>query len=79
VFDFPDDLQPAEQRVEVRRDPAALNLANHISKAAEQFDAVNPDRKVPNILVLVSHARLRGPPDLHMAIAGVPMPNGQPA
>ena len=55
VFDFPEDLQPGEHRVELRRDPAAVNLADHVGKAAAQFDAVNPDRQVPNILVLVSH------------------------
>jgi ribosomal protein L30 len=79
AFDFPHDLQPGEHLAKVRRDPTAINLADHIGKAAEQFDAVNPDRAVPNILVFVNHARLRGPPDLHMAVAGAPMPDGQPA
>ena len=31
------------------------------------------------ILVLVSHARLRAPPDLQMAIEDIPMPDGRPA
>lgn len=75
IFEFPMDMMPGDNRVEIRRDPAAHNLADHVGKAAAQFDAVNPDRKVPNILVFVSHARLRGPSDLAMAIAGVPMPN----
>jgi hypothetical protein len=79
VLDFPEDLQPGEHRVELRRDPAAVNLAEHIEKAAEQFEAVSPDRSVPNILVLFNHARRRGPRDLRMAITGVPMPDGQPA
>jgi hypothetical protein len=47
-----------------------------IGKAAAQFDAVNPDHDHPNILVIVSHARLRGPKDLHLAIAGFPVPGG---
>src|SRR5271156_6090175 len=72
VFDFPNDLATDEPRVEVHKDPAAHNLARNIGKAAAQFAAVNPQRALPNILVLVSHARLRGPTDLHMAIAGVP-------
>lgn len=76
VFDVPADLKPGELREEVRHDPAAHNLARNIGKAAEQFDAVNPDHRLPNILVLVSHARLRGPVDLHMAIAGIMMPDG---
>jgi len=37
VFDFPEDLQPGEHRVELRRDPAAVNLADHVGKAAAQF------------------------------------------
>ncbi len=66
-------------RAKTRRAPSAENLVDHIAKAAAQFDGVNCDRKLPNILVLVGHARLRGPPDLQMAIEGVPMPEGRPA
>jgi hypothetical protein len=36
-----------------RNDPTFNRLARHISKAASQFDAVNKDRAVPNILVFV--------------------------
>jgi large subunit ribosomal protein L30 len=71
VFKVPEDLQPGEIREEKRPDPAAHNLANHILNAAEQFDAVNPDRTVPNILVIVSHARLRGPLDLRHTLEGI--------
>jgi large subunit ribosomal protein L30 len=78
VFDFTDDLEPAELRVDVRPDPAAHNLARNIGKAAAQFDAVNPDHSLPNILVLVSHARRRGPADLKMAIEGIQVPGGHP-
>jgi ribosomal protein L30 len=76
IFDVPTDLKPGELREEVRHDPAAQNLARNIGKAAGQFDAVNPAHQLPNILVLVSHARLRDPADLHMAIAGIKMPDG---
>jgi len=76
VFDVPDDLEPGEIRQEVRPNPAPHNLARNIGKAAAQFDSVNPDHELPNILVLVSHARLRDTVDLHMAIAGIEMPDG---
>ena len=78
VFDFPRDLRPGELRVESRRDPTAHNLARQIRKAAAQLDAVNPDHRLPNILVLVSHARRRGPADLKMAIEGIQVPGGHP-
>jgi ribosomal protein L30 len=77
VFDFPDDLAPGEVRVEVRKDPAIFNLAAHIAKSAKQFEAVNPDRTHPNILVIVNHGRRKGPADLRMALEGIRAPNGQ--
>lgn len=77
LFDFPDDLEPAELRVEVRKDPAIFNLADHIAKAARQFEAANPDRSQPNILVIVNHARRKGPADLRIALEGMQAPDGQ--
>jgi large subunit ribosomal protein L30 len=76
IFDVPKDLKPGEIRSEVREDPAAHALARVIGKAVAQFDAVNPDHAKPNILVIVSHARLRGPTDRHLAIGGMPVPGG---
>jgi len=76
VFAVPKDLKPGEIRQEIRENPTAHALARVIEKAAAQFDAVNPDHAQPNILVIVSHARLRGPKDLHLAIAGLPVPGG---
>jgi large subunit ribosomal protein L30 len=76
IFDVPTDLKPGEVREESRRDSTAHNLARNIRKAAEQFKAVNPNRQLPDILVLVSHARLRDRVDLHMAISGIKMPDG---
>jgi large subunit ribosomal protein L30 len=76
IFDIPKDLKPGEIRSEVRENPAAHALARVIGKAAAPFDAVNPDHAKPNILVIVSHARLRGPTDLHLAIGGMPVPDG---
>jgi hypothetical protein len=78
VFDFPADLAPGELRVETPPDPAAHNLARNIGKAAAQFDAVNPNHSVPNILVLVGHARRRGPADLKAAIEGIQVLGGHP-
>jgi ribosomal protein L30 len=77
LFDFPRDLKPGEIRAEVQKDPAIFNLARHIAKAAKQFEAVNPDRAHPNILVIVNHARRKGPADLSLALEGIPAPHGQ--
>jgi large subunit ribosomal protein L30 len=78
LFDFPADLAPSEIRVEVRKDPALFNLARHITKAGKQFAAANPDRKHPNILVIVNHARRKGPADLRLALEGFRGPDGAP-
>jgi ribosomal protein L30 len=77
LFDFPDDLAPGEIRAEVRKDPAIFSLARLIAKAAKQFEAVNPDRAVPNILVIVNRARRKGPADLRMALEGIRAPDGR--
>lgn len=37
-----------------RPDPVFNRLAGHINKAAQQFEAANPDRQVPNILAFVN-------------------------
>ncbi len=76
IFAVPKDLKPGEIRQESREDHTVHALARVIGKAAAQFDAVNPDHAQPNILVIMSHARLRGPTDLHLAIGGLPMPDG---
>lgn len=76
LFDFPDDLAPDEIRVEVRKDPALFNLANHITKAGKQFEAANSDRKHPNILIIVNHARRKGPADLRLMLEGLRAPDG---
>lgn len=76
LFDFPAELAPDEIRVEVRKDPALFNLARHITKAGKQFEAINPDRKHPNILVIVNHARRKGPADLRLALEGFRAPDG---
>jgi hypothetical protein len=77
ALDFPEDLLPGEVRTQVRKDPSTFSLANHIAKAAKQFEAANPDRKHPNILVFVNHARRKSPVDLRIALEGVRGPNGE--
>ncbi len=77
LFDCPNDLAPGEIRLEVRKDPAIFNLARHIAKAAKQFEAANPDHAHPNILVIVNHARRKGPTDLRMALEGIRAPDGR--
>ncbi len=77
LFNFPDDLAPGEIRAEVRKDPAVFSLARLVAKAAKQFEAANPDRAHPNILVIVNHARRKGPADLRMALEGIRAPDGR--
>jgi hypothetical protein len=52
-------------------------LAPLIAKAAKQFEAANPDRAHPNILVIVNHARRKGPADLRMTLEGIRAPDGR--
>ena len=58
--------------------PFHRKLGGHIRKAAEQFDAVNPDHSLPNILAIVNHAPDIERRDLHMTIAGLPARDGKP-
>jgi len=48
-------------------------LAGHIRRAAKQFDAVNPDRTLPNILAFVTHCPDIERRDLIATIAGLPL------
>jgi hypothetical protein len=45
-------------------------ISDHIDKAVEQFDAVNPDRTLPNILVFVNWNETSDFSDLHEALFG---------
>jgi large subunit ribosomal protein L30 len=72
-------LEPVQgDNPEMRQDPFYRNLANHIETAMMQFDAVNPDHAVPNVLVIVNHALDKDRRDLRMVFEGVPVPNGDP-
>lgn len=46
---------PGEIVGELRNDPVFNRLTNDIHTAVQQFDAVNPDYALPNILGLVNH------------------------
>ena len=52
-------------------------LGSHIRHASQQFDAVNPDHSLPNVMVFVTHAPDIERHDLHATIAGLPAPNGK--
>jgi hypothetical protein len=54
----------------LRADPVFSRIARHVKKAASQFEAVNPDHDLPNILVFVNHAIQIGPNDLYETLTG---------
>jgi Ribosomal protein L7/L12 dimerisation domain len=76
VFEFPDDIKPGESATEMRPSPTSNNLARQIESAVEQFDAVNPDHKLPNVLVLVNHTVGRTRSELHVTGTGIRVPDG---
>jgi ribosomal protein L30 len=72
-------LEPVQgENPKTRQDPFYRNLAKHIETAVMQFDAVNPDHAVPNVVVIVNHALDKDRRDLRMVFEGVPVPNGKP-
>lgn len=54
----------------LRHDPVFNRLAEHIHKAAQQFAAVNPDRKYPSVLVFTNSDRHCGIADLVGTLTG---------
>src|SRR5260370_30439290 len=78
VFEFPDKIMPGELVSETRHSPTSNNLARQIMSAVEQFDAINPGHKLPNVLVLVNHAIGRSRSDLHVTLTGIPVSGGAP-
>lgn len=65
------DSAPAFQIVGgARPDPIFNRLSGLISKAVEQFDAVNPLREVPNILFFVNHDDASSYADLRETLTG---------
>jgi hypothetical protein len=53
-----------------RADPTFNRIARHIQKSASQFNAVNADRALPNILVFVNHADASHRNDLYETLTG---------
>jgi hypothetical protein len=66
---------PKEGEAAIRENlPYHRKLGSHVRYAAKQFDAVNPDHRVPNILAFVTHCSDIERRDLIAAIAGLPIP-----
>jgi hypothetical protein len=70
TFESPDKGKPGESVTETRRSPTSNNLARQLKSAAEQFDAINPNHELPNVLILVNHAVGRTRSDLYITLAG---------
>lgn len=66
-----DDAEPGETVGGARHDPIFNRLARLIEKAASQFDAVNPEREVPNIVFLVNHDVASHAGDLYETLTGL--------
>ncbi len=66
-----DAARPLELAGGLRNDPTFNRIARHVEKAASQFDAVNPARRLPNILVFVNHDRASSYNDLRETLTGM--------
>jgi ribosomal protein L30 len=67
--------KPAPGEAAIRENlPFHRKLGSHIRHAGQQFDAVNPDHSLPNIMVFITHAPDIERRDLHATIAGLPAP-----
>jgi len=54
-----------------RPDPIFNRISNHIHEAVQQFNAVNPDRACPNILVFANSDTISDARDLDSVITGL--------
>lgn len=54
-----------------RPDPTFNSISNKIHEAVKQFRSVNPDRKLPNVLVLCNHHDMRDSLDLKSVLTGL--------
>ena len=54
-----------------RDDPVFKKIRKHANKASQQFEAVNPTRAVPNILVFVNHDYISDFGDLRETFTGL--------
>jgi len=64
------DAQPLEIVGGLRHDPIYNRLADRIHDAAKQFEAVNPDRQFPNVLIFTNSDTHCGFPDLLSVLTG---------
>jgi hypothetical protein len=64
------NAKPLELVGGLRPDPIFNRLSNHIHEAAQQFNAVNPDHRYPNVLVFVNSDRHCGVADLRSVLTG---------
>lgn len=69
--DMLDALQPGELIGGYREDPTFKKIRNHSNHASKQFEAINPNKAVPNILVFVNHDDSTGFGDLLEVFTGV--------
>lgn len=53
-----------------RPDPTFNRIARHVLKAVKQFDAVNPDHSLPNMLIFVNHDDNSGFADMCETLTG---------
>lgn len=68
--------KPADGGPVIRKNvPFYRKLGSHVRDAAQQFDAVNPNHKLPNIMVFVCHCPDIERRDLIATIAGLPVPD----
>lgn len=65
-----ENAQPLEIVGGLRHDPVYNRLADRIHDAAKQFEAVNPDRQFPNILIFTNSDTHCGFPDLLSVLTG---------
>lgn len=65
-----DQAEPGEIVGRPRPDPIFNRLSTMVGKAAKQFNAVNPERSVPNILAIVNHDDASHPGDLLETLTG---------
>lgn len=65
-----DNAEPSEMVVRLRKDPIFNRLSAHIHKARKQFDAVNTDERLPNVLAFYNEDEQSGFLDLMAVTTG---------
>jgi hypothetical protein len=66
-----DEAAPGEIVQLLRNDSVFNRLGRHVVKAATQFDAVNPDHTLPNVLVFVNHDHASSYADMREVLTGM--------